>query len=141
RGGGASLLKATVGQTAAGGIELLAFGFVTPLFDAVFADRLRVALLPDVGQQLMVVRGTCEQLIQYVFDVNPDVEVVPPCAAHQGHHHRTLLAPSHAAHEEPRLPPHRNLLHQLLNRIVVNGDATVADVDIERWPVVANVVQ
>ena len=67
----------TGGQTTAGGLELLAFGFVTPLLDPVLADRFRMALLPDVGQQAVVVGATGQQLVQHVFDVDPDVQVVP----------------------------------------------------------------
>ena len=97
--------RSTGGQTTAGGLELLAIGLVTPLLDPVLADRFRVALLPDVGQQAAVVRRACQQLVQHVFDVDPDVEVVPPCAAHQGHHHRALLAPAHAADLISLVPP------------------------------------
>jgi hypothetical protein len=38
------------GEATAGRFELLAFGFVPPLLDAVGADDLRVPLLPHVGQ-------------------------------------------------------------------------------------------
>ncbi len=114
----------TRGQTTAGGLELLAIGLVTPLLDAVLADRLRVALLPDVGQQAVVVRATRQQLVQHVFDVDPHVEVVPPCAAHQGHHHRALLAAGHATDEEPRLwHPSRVGLDTLLEVLKETGPA------------------
>jgi hypothetical protein len=52
----------------AGRLELLAFGFIASLLDPVYADRLRVALLPDVGQQALVVRATRQQLVQHVFE-------------------------------------------------------------------------
>ena len=49
------LAAASGGEAAAGRAELLAFGFVPSLFDAVGADGLGVPLLPDVGQKAVVV--------------------------------------------------------------------------------------
>jgi hypothetical protein len=100
---GALLSPVAGGEAAASRVELLSLGFVPSLLDAVGADGLRVLLLPDVGQQAVVVRRAREQLVQHVLDVDPHIEVMPPRAAHQSHHLRASLTPGHAAHEQPGL--------------------------------------
>ena len=63
--GGARLPSLAGGEAAAGGVELLAIGFVPPLLHTIDANGLRVLLLPDIGQEAVVVRGAREQLVQH----------------------------------------------------------------------------
>ena len=75
---GGALGTSAGGQTAPGGFELLALGLVATLFHAVLADRFRMALLPNVRQQSVVIGAARQQLVEHVLEINPNVQIVPP---------------------------------------------------------------
>ena len=88
---------------AAGPAALLAGGAVAAFFGAVRADRLGVRRLPDVRPKRGVVGRACEKLVEHVFDVDPDIQVVADRAADERQEVGRSLACRHAADEQPVL--------------------------------------
>ena len=96
----------------AGGLQLLVLGFVTPLIEPVSADCLRVVLLPGAARS-----GSCScdclQLVEHVFDVAPDVQVVSPRRTARPALVQGLAGSPPATLQAKRTAPaHRHLLHR-----------------------------
>ncbi len=120
------------GQTTTGSPDLFAVGLVPPLLLAIDSDCLGMRLFPLVRQQALIIGRTGKQLIEHILDVKLHVQIMPLGAADQTHHFCTSLSRLHIANEKPSLSSKSYLLHQLLNQIVVNRDATIKHVCVSQ---------
>src|SRR6056297_1547447 len=85
---------------------------LTPLFDAVLADSLRMRGGRVPWQQGCIVRAAPQQLIEDVFHVEPDVKVVAQRTADERQKTCDPFSARHTAREQPILAAKADLSHQ-----------------------------
>jgi hypothetical protein len=96
---------------------------------------------PVPRKQRVEVGQASEKLIEHVFHVQPDVEVVPQSAAGKRDEPRIALAAGNTSSEQPVFSSDRHLLHQLFSFIVVDRDRRIDQVTLQLDKVVADVLK
>jgi hypothetical protein len=87
----------------------------------------------------MVVGRSGQQLVQYVLDVGPHVQVVATRRADDRQEGGRPISGGYAPQEEPVLSAQGALLRQLFGVVVANGHPTVAEVQIQGAPMIAQI--
>ena len=85
--------------------------------------------------------GARKELLQYVVDVMPDVQVISQRAADQREEPCCSLAAGDTPGKQPVLSSQRDLLHQLFYFVIVNRQRSVGQVTLKFQQVIANVWQ
>jgi hypothetical protein len=98
----------------------------------------RVVLQPPVRQQVVqrVTGGSPSQLFKAIAQISPRLHLIQLTASHQRHQHRCKRPCFDAPHKKPVLPPDRHRLHQPLGRIVVDRQATILHITVQRCPLI-----
>lgn len=116
-----TVVRLSVEEASSSSTSLAAVDSIASFFGAVGADGCGMLLLPAIRAERFPIGATGEDLVENVFQLGMDVEVVSRSRADDGHQVGSALASGNAADMQPVISVRRDLLHQLFALVVVDG--------------------